>query len=204
MERQPQTTVGRISITATDDTGRWIQDLRKQDLTLYEDGIQRLVLSLQRDVDTPISMGIVVDTSGSMSWRLAAAEAALQHFVRTLNPNDQFFLIAFSDRAFLLQGFTDNPADLNRAIGLLHAQGRTALYDAVVQGLQKVDTRPMAQKGAAGNDRWYRQCQLELAQRRHPGGAPRRGFDLYRRHRHYRCAGDGDGTDDDSADVRWW
>jgi VWFA-related protein len=138
-ERQPQNTVGRISITATDDTGRWIQDLRKQDLNLYEDGIQRPVLSLQRDVDTPISMGIVVDTSGSMSWKLAAAEAALQHFVRTLNPNDQFFLIAFSDRAFLLQGFTDNPADLNRAIGLLHAQGRTALYDVVVQGLQKVE-----------------------------------------------------------------
>jgi Ca-activated chloride channel homolog len=139
IDRQPQTTVGRISITATDDTGRWIQDLRKQDLTLYEDGIQRPVLGLQRDVDTPISMGVVVDTSGSMSWKLAAAEAALRHFVRTLNPNDQFFLIAFSDRAFLLQGFTDNPADLSRAIGLLHAQGQTALYDAVVQGLQKVE-----------------------------------------------------------------
>jgi Ca-activated chloride channel family protein len=138
-ERQPQTTVGRISITATDDTGRWIQDLRKQDLTVYEDGIQRQVLSLQRDTDTPVSIGIVVDTSGSMSWKLAAAEAALQHFVRTLNPNDQFFLIAFSDRAFLLQDFTNNPADLNRAIGLLHAQGQTALYDAVVRGLQKVE-----------------------------------------------------------------
>jgi VWFA-related protein len=138
-ERQPQTTVGRISITATDDTGRWIQDLRKQDLTVYEDGIQRQVLSLQRDTDTPVSIGIVVDTSGSMSWKLVAAEAALQHFVRTLNPNDQFFLIAFSDRAFLLQDFTNNPADLNRAIGLLHAQGQTALYDAVVRGLQKVE-----------------------------------------------------------------
>src|SRR5208337_840348 len=83
--------------------------------------------------------GIVVDTSGSMSWKLAAAEAALQHFVRTLNPRDQFFLIAFSDRAFLLQDFTDNPAGLNRAIGILHAYGRTALYDAVVKGLQKVE-----------------------------------------------------------------
>jgi VWFA-related protein len=138
-ERQPQTTVGRISLTATDDSGRWIQDLRRQDLTVYEDGIQRPILSLQRDADTPVTIGIVVDTSGSMSWKLAAAEAGLQHFVRTLNPNDQFFLIAFSDRAFLLQGFTDNPADLNRAIGLLHAQGQTALYDAVVQGLQKVE-----------------------------------------------------------------
>ncbi len=78
IERQPQTTAGRISITATDDTGRWIQDLRKQDLNLYEDGIQRPVLSLQRDVETPASIGIVVDTSGSMSWKLAAGEAALQ------------------------------------------------------------------------------------------------------------------------------
>ncbi len=74
-----------------------------------------------------------------MSWKLAAAEAALQHFVRTLNPRDQFFLIAFSDRAFLLQDFTDNPAGLNRAIGMLHAYGRTALYDAVVKGLNKVE-----------------------------------------------------------------
>src|SRR5271163_952919 len=63
-ERQPQTAIGRISITATDDSGRWIQDLRKQDLTVYEDGIQRPVLSLQRDSDTPVSIGIVVDTSG--------------------------------------------------------------------------------------------------------------------------------------------
>jgi VWFA-related protein len=74
-----------------------------------------------------------------MSWKLPAAEAALEHFVRTLNPSDQVFLAAFSDRFFLLQDFTDNPAALNRAIGLLHAYGRTALYDAVVQGLQKVE-----------------------------------------------------------------
>ena len=139
IERQPQSTVGRISVTATDGTGRWIQDLRKQDFIVYEDGVQRPVLGLQRDVDTPASIGIVVDTSGSMSWKLAAAEAALQHLVRTLNPRDQFFLIAFSDRAFMLQDFTDDPAGLNRAIGLLHAYGRTALFDAVVQGLQKVE-----------------------------------------------------------------
>jgi Ca-activated chloride channel homolog len=138
-ERQPQTTVGRIQVTATDDTGRWIQDLRKEDLTLYEDGMQRPVLGLQRDTDTPVSMGIVVDTSGSMSWKLQAAEAALQHFVQTLNPRDQVFLTAFSTRSFLLQDFTDNPAALNRAIGILHADGETALYDAVIQGLQKVE-----------------------------------------------------------------
>jgi VWFA-related protein len=138
-EGQPQTIVGRIQVTAKDDTGRWIQDLRKQDLTIYEDGIQRSVLGLQRDTDTPVSIGIVVDTSGSMSWKLAAAEAALQHFVRTLNPSDQVFLTAFSDRSFLLQDFTDNQEALNRAIGILHAGGETALYDAVVQGLQKVE-----------------------------------------------------------------
>ena len=138
-EGQPQTSVGRIQVTATDDTGRWVQDLRKQDLTVYEDGMQRPVLGLQRDIDTPISMGIVVDTSGSMSWKLEAAEAALQHFVGTLNPRDQVFLTAFSTRTFLLQDFTDNPAALNRAIGILHANGETALYDAVVQGLQKVE-----------------------------------------------------------------
>jgi VWFA-related protein len=138
IQRQPQAAVGRIPVTVTDN-GRWVQDLRKQDLTIYEDGTQRPILGLQRDIDTPISIGIVVDTSGSMTWKLAAAKAALQDFVRTLNPRDQFFLIAFSSRAFLLQDFTNNPAALNRAIAILHADGNTALYDAVVQGLGKVE-----------------------------------------------------------------
>ena len=136
---QPGTVVGRISVTATDQSGRWIQDLGKQDLNVYEDGVRRPVLGVQRDTDTPVTMGIVVDTSGSMDWKLAAAKAALQHFVRTMNPNDQFFLIAFSNRAFLLQDFTNDPAGLNHAIGLLYAKGQTALFDAVVQGLQKVE-----------------------------------------------------------------
>jgi len=138
-ELQPGTIVGRISVTATDQSGRWIQDLGKQDLNVYEDGVRRPVLGVQRDTDTPVTIGIVVDTSGSMDWKLAAAEAALQHFVRTMNRNDQFFLIAFSNRAFLLQDFTNDPAGLNHAIGLLYAKGQTALFDAVVQGLQKVE-----------------------------------------------------------------
>lgn len=139
LESQPSATVGRISITAQDGSGHWIEDLRKQDLDVYEDGVRRPVLGVQRDSDTPISIGFVVDTSGSMEWKLRAAEAALEHFVRTLNPRDQFFLIAFSNRAFLLQDFTENPADLNRAISILHAEGQTALYDAVIQGLRKVE-----------------------------------------------------------------
>ena len=139
LERQPQTAVARISITATDDSGRWISDLRKQDLTVYEDGTQRPVLGVQRDFDTPVSIGIVVDTSGSMAWKLPAAKAALEHFVRTLNPRDQVFMTAFSDRAYLLQDFTNTPSDVTHAIAILHAYGRTALYDAVVMGLQKVE-----------------------------------------------------------------
>src|SRR5579875_106973 len=134
-----QAGVGRISVTATDSSGHWIQDLRKQDLAVYEDGVQRPILSVQHDYDTPITIGFVVDTSGSMAWKLPATEAALEHFVRTLNPQDQFFLIAFSDRAFLLQDFTSNPANLIHAISLLHAYGNTALFDAVIQGLRKVE-----------------------------------------------------------------
>ncbi|MGO9056189.1 MAG: VWA domain-containing protein [Candidatus Binataceae bacterium] len=136
---QPHASVARIPVTATDDTGRWISDLRKQDLMVYEDGTQRPILGIQRDLDTPISIGIVVDTSGSMEWKLAAAKAALEHLVSSLNPRDQFFMMAFSDRAYLLQDFTNNPSDVTRAIGILHAEGDTALYDAVVMGLQKVE-----------------------------------------------------------------
>jgi VWFA-related protein len=136
---QPQSSIARISITATDQSGHWISDLRKQDVAIYEDGVQRPVLGLQRDFDTPISIGIVVDTSGSMSWKLAATRAALEHFIGALNRGDQVFLMAFSNRTYLLQTFTSNVSDLDRAISILHAGGQTALFDAVVQGLGLVE-----------------------------------------------------------------
>jgi Ca-activated chloride channel family protein len=135
----PQSSVDRISVTVTRDGGGWVPDLRKQDLNIYENGVRRPILALQRDTDTPASIGIVVDTSGSMDWKLSAAEAALRHFVNTLNPRDDVFLMAFSDRAYLLQDFTHDPAALDHAITILHAYGQTALFDAVIQGLAKVE-----------------------------------------------------------------
>ncbi|HLH76121.1 MAG TPA: VWA domain-containing protein [Candidatus Binataceae bacterium] len=139
VQPRAQAGVARISITVTDDSGGWVPDLRKQDLTIYENGVRRPILALQRDTNTPASIGIVVDTSGSMEWKLPAAEAALRHFVNTLNPRDDVFLMAFSGRAYLLQDFTSDPAALDHAITILHAYGQTALFDAIVQGLVKVE-----------------------------------------------------------------
>lgn len=136
---QPQSSIARVSITATDDSGHWVSDLRKQDVAIYEDGVRRTVLGLQRDFDTPISIGLVVDTSGSMSWKLPATRAALEHFITTLNRGDQVFLMAFSNRTYLLQTFTSTVSDLDRAIAILHADGQTALFDAVVHGLSLVE-----------------------------------------------------------------
>jgi Ca-activated chloride channel family protein len=128
----------KISVTATDRGGRWVPDLSARDIDVVEDGQQRQILSVQRDSNTPVSIGLVVDTTGSMESKIGAAKTALAHFIGTLGPDDEAFIIAFSTRSFLLQDFTSDRSRLSRTLGLLHPDGRTALYDAVINGLRKV------------------------------------------------------------------
>ena len=136
---QQLTTTARVSVTATDGSGRWVPDLNKSDVAIYENDQLRPVLAIQRDNSTPVSIGIVIDTTGSMESKLGAAKAALSHFVETINSNDEAFIIAFSEHPYLLQDFTPDRYALRHTLGLLHPEGRTALYDATLQGLRKVE-----------------------------------------------------------------
>lgn len=81
--------------------------------------------------DLPVSMGILVDNSGSMLDKRAAATAAALDLVRASNPQDAAFIVNFSDRAYLDQGFTSNISSLEHGLSRFDARGTTALYDAV-------------------------------------------------------------------------
>jgi len=125
----------QVTVTVTDRAGVHITDLTKNDFRIYEDGQPRPVAFFRKDNNTPVSIGILVDTSGSMETKIPQARLAIANFVRDLNARDDVFLFAFSDRPFLLQPFTtDHDAILSR-LGLLHAYGRTALYDVILDGL---------------------------------------------------------------------
>jgi Ca-activated chloride channel family protein len=128
----------QLTVTVTDQRGRYVTGLQKGDFRIYVDGIQRPLEFLRRDANTPVSIGILVDTSGSMEPKIPQARAAIAQFIRDLNPNDDLFLCAFSDQEFPLQPFTTNHDLVMRRLGLLHAYGDTAIFDTIIDGLRMI------------------------------------------------------------------
>jgi len=129
-----------LTATVTDTRGRYRADLRQNEFTVYEDGVKQDLVYFSTGDRVPMSLGIVFDTSGSMIDKIEGVEDAVQHFVRSVAPGDEIFLVRFSDDAELVQDFTDDRQRILRAVEDLEPQGSTALYEAVLLGLQKVNS----------------------------------------------------------------
>src|ERR1700730_3917289 len=129
----------QATVTVSDQGGRYVTGLQKGDFRIYVDCIQRRLEFLRRDTNTPVSIGILVDTSGSMEPKLPQARAAITQFIRELNSSDDIFLYAFSDRQFLLHPFTTNHNLVMSRLGLLHAYGDTAIFDTIIDGLYTIN-----------------------------------------------------------------
>jgi Ca-activated chloride channel homolog len=125
----------QVTVTVTDQRGRYVTGLQKGDFRIYVDGIQRPLEFLRQDLNTPVSIGILADTSGSMEPKLQQLRAAIAQFIGDLNSRDDVFLFAFSNRPFLLQPFTSNHSLVRSRLALLHAYGQTALFDTIMDGL---------------------------------------------------------------------
>jgi len=93
-----------------------------------------------------VSLGLLIDTSGSMTRKLSRAVEALRSFTSSIHPEDDVFLLEFNHQPALLQDFTDSRSLLNKALTLLRAGGGTALYDAVLEGLRRVQQGRHAKK----------------------------------------------------------
>jgi len=128
----------QVTVTVTEPSGTYITGLEKSDFKLYMDGQQRPIEFFRQDLNTPVSVGILVDTSGSMTPKIPQARAAIAEFLHDLNDKDDVFLFAFSSHPFLLQPFTINHDLVMRRLALLHAYGQTALFDVIMEGLQMV------------------------------------------------------------------
>lgn len=133
-----------INVTATvsDAQGRFVPNLVQDDFIVFEDDHQQAIsyFSAER---VPVSLGIVLDTSGSMAGeKIEAARAALDRFLlELLDEGDEVFLYRFSDYPTLLQGWTSDRAMVSHALGRIAPHGGTSLYDAVAEAL------PLAQAG---------------------------------------------------------
>ncbi|MDQ3750921.1 MAG: VWA domain-containing protein [Acidobacteriota bacterium] len=127
-----------LTATVTDKNGRYRADLKRGDFTVYENGAEQKLEYFNTGDRVPVSLGIVFDTSGSMEDKIEGVRDAVEHFVKSVAPGDEIFLIQFSDDAELILDFTDDKRRILGAVENLEPQGSTALYDAVLLGLQKI------------------------------------------------------------------
>jgi Ca-activated chloride channel family protein len=121
----------RLNATVLDGSGRSVQTLDKSAFTVYEDGVQQTISSFRHE-DLPVSLGLLIDSSGSMYDKRTAVDKASLDFVKLSNPQDEEFLVDFSWEAFIDQDFTNNIDKLQQGLGFIKSSGGTAIYDALV------------------------------------------------------------------------
>jgi VWFA-related protein len=121
----------RLDATVLDSSGRSVQTLDKSAFTVYEDGVQQTINSFRHE-DLPVSLGLLIDSSGSMYDKRQAVDKASLDFVKLSNPQDEEFLVDFSWEAFIDQDFTNNIDKLQQGLGYIKSSGGTAIYDALV------------------------------------------------------------------------
>jgi Ca-activated chloride channel family protein len=132
------TDVEEVVLNATVLEGnRLVPDLKKEDFDVFEDGVKQTLISFQH-TDLPVSIGIVVDNSGSMATKRPAVNKSTLDLILASNPHDEAFVVNFSDEAFIDQEFTSDVNKLRDGLGHIESRGGTALYDAVVASADKL------------------------------------------------------------------
>ena len=121
----------RLNATVLDSSGRTIQTLGKDAFHVFEDNVPQTIASFRHE-DLPVSLGILIDSSGSMYDKRAAVDAASLDLVKLSNPQDEAFLVDFSWEAFIDQDFTNDIAKLQQGLSYIKSSGGTAIYDALV------------------------------------------------------------------------
>jgi Ca-activated chloride channel family protein len=132
-----QTEMTLVGVSVTDPLGRIVTGLEQQDFRVFENGEEQEIVHFSSQ-DEPVSIGVIFDMSGSMSDKIDKSRQAAVQFFRTANPQDEFFLVNFNDRAQLVSPFTSSVDELQDRLLYTAAHGLTALYDGVYLGLSQM------------------------------------------------------------------
>jgi Ca-activated chloride channel family protein len=126
-----------VTVSVTDSYGRFVTGLSRDHFEIFDDKVKQQIAHFTDD-DVPVSLGIVYDVSGSMKERIGRSIRALRRFIDTSHQDDDFFLIAFNDRANLAEDFTTSGEKIASHLMFVAPRGSTALYDAAYLGVEKV------------------------------------------------------------------
>jgi Ca-activated chloride channel homolog len=125
--------------TVFDKSGHFVRGLKQDNFKVFEDGVQQTVTSFSQE-DVPISMGILLDLSGSMKGKIDQVNKAAVAFIQASNPQDQVFLVGFNDDVELLQDYTSDIDEITDSLDNTVVTGATAIFDAIYLGVQKAHT----------------------------------------------------------------
>jgi len=129
-----------VAATVIDESGKYVDGLVSEDFQLLEDGQQQKISFFSHDAQLPISLGVLIDTSGSLQDKLTEGLQTVRAIASSLSSGDEMFVMTFDSRALVKQGFTDNPEDIQRSLRNIRAHGETAVYDAIVAGLHEMQS----------------------------------------------------------------
>lgn len=126
-----------VPVTITDPMNRLVLGLDKDNFQVYENKEMQSIQSFSSE-DAPVSIGLILDSSGSMKSKSARAQEAAVQFCNTANPQDEYFMIRFSDTPQEIADFTNSVEDIQGKLFYMVPNGRTALLDAIYMGLSKM------------------------------------------------------------------
>src|SRR5215468_322435 len=126
-----------VNATVTDSLNRYVSGLEANHFQLWEDKLEQKVEYFSAE-DVPISIGVIFDVSGSMKDKIATARQAAATFLKTGNPEDEYFLVEFANRPEVASDFTTDVTKLQTKLIMTPAKGMTAMYDSVYLGLEKL------------------------------------------------------------------
>jgi Ca-activated chloride channel homolog len=134
-----------VPVAVTDSFGRLVTGLDKENFEIY-DGKDKQAIRTFSSEDSPVSIGIIFDISGSMTSKIERAREAVKQVLDTANPQDEFFLITFADSPKLVTDFTDSGEELQSRLLFTTPKGSTALLDAIYLGITKMRQAKYARK----------------------------------------------------------
>jgi Ca-activated chloride channel family protein len=134
-----------VNVTVTDPYGRLVTGLEQNNFRVFEDNTEQEVVRFSSE-DVPISIGVIFDMSGSMADKFEKSRLAAVQFFKTANPQDEFCLVDFNDRAQLASPFTPSVEELQDRLMYTSAHGQTALFDGIYLGLSQMKGAQNAKK----------------------------------------------------------
>ena len=154
-----------VPVTITDPLNRLVTGLEKENFQLFEGNSTQEIRTFSAE-DAPVSLGVIFDSSGSMSSKMDRAKDAVVEFFKTANPQDEFFMITFSDEPEEVTDFTSSVEEIQSKLVYAVPRKRTALLDAIYMGVSKMRQAKYAKKAlliiSDGGDNHSRYTEGEI------------------------------------------